>query len=108
MQLLAIGQPFILNAVTTVAARWFPVRERATASGMGSLAMYLGIFLGLACMFIAVLADGGHFALFFNIPAFVIVCGGSAGGYPTRHAAKSTLFLLSRASPLQLPWSPNG
>jgi MFS family permease len=45
---IAIGQPFILNAVTTVAARWFPVRERATASGLGSLAMYLGIFLGLA------------------------------------------------------------
>jgi len=44
---IAIGQPFILNAVTSVAARWFPVRERATASGLGSLAMYLGIFLGL-------------------------------------------------------------
>ena len=45
---VAIGQPFVLNAVTTVAARWFPVRETATASGLGSLAMYLGIFLGLA------------------------------------------------------------
>jgi MFS family permease len=45
---IAIGQPFVLNAVTTVAARWFPIRERATASGLGSLAMYLGIFLGLA------------------------------------------------------------
>jgi cyanate permease len=44
---IAIGQPFILNAVTTVAARWFPSRERATASGLGSLAIYLGIFLGL-------------------------------------------------------------
>jgi MFS family permease len=44
---IAIGQPFILNAVTTVAARWFPARERATASGLGSLATYLGIFLGL-------------------------------------------------------------
>ncbi len=44
---IAIGQPFILNAVTTVAARWFPVRERATATGLGSLAIYLGIFLGL-------------------------------------------------------------
>lgn len=45
---IAIGQPFILNAVTTVAARWFPIRDRATASGLGSLAMYVGIFLGLA------------------------------------------------------------
>jgi sugar phosphate permease len=45
---IAIGQPFILNAVTSVAARWFPVRDRATASGLGSLAMYLGIVVALA------------------------------------------------------------
>ncbi len=44
---IAIGQPFILNAVTKVAARWFPIQERATASGLGSLAMYLGIAVGL-------------------------------------------------------------
>lgn len=45
---IAIGQPFILNAVTTVAARWFPVRERAAAAGLGSLAIYLGIVVALA------------------------------------------------------------
>jgi len=45
---IAIGQPFILNAVTTVAARWFPIKDRATASGLGSLAIYLGIIIGLA------------------------------------------------------------
>ena len=45
--IIAIGQPFILNAVTTVAARWFPVEERATATGLGSLAIYLGILMGL-------------------------------------------------------------
>jgi MFS family permease len=45
---IAIGQPFLLNSMTTVAARWFPIRERAIASGMGSLAMYLGIILGMS------------------------------------------------------------
>lgn len=45
---IAVGQPFILNAITTVAARWFPMEERATASGIGSLAIYLGILAGLA------------------------------------------------------------
>lgn len=45
---IAIGQPFILNAVTKVAARWFPLQERATASGFGSLAIYLGILAGMA------------------------------------------------------------
>jgi MFS family permease len=45
---IAVGQPFILNAVTAVAARWFPTRERATAAGLGSLAIYLGILVGLS------------------------------------------------------------
>jgi MFS family permease len=45
---IAVGQPFILNAISTVAARWFPMEERATAAGLGSLAMYLGILLGMA------------------------------------------------------------
>jgi len=45
---IAIGQPFILNAITTIAARWFPVGERVTASGIGSLAIYLGILTGVA------------------------------------------------------------
>jgi cyanate permease len=45
---IAIGQPFILNAITTIAARWFPPGERATASGLGSLSIYLGILAGLA------------------------------------------------------------
>ena len=44
---IAVGQPFILNALTKVAARWFPILERATASGLGSLAMYLGIAIGM-------------------------------------------------------------
>lgn len=44
---IAIGQPFVLNAITTIAARWFPVDERATAGGLASLAIYLGILIGL-------------------------------------------------------------
>lgn len=39
---LAIAQPFVIGAITKLAARWFPVRERATASGLGTLALYLG------------------------------------------------------------------
>lgn len=44
---IAVGQPFILNAMTTVAARWFPLHERATASGLASLSVYLGLIIGL-------------------------------------------------------------
>ena len=44
---IAIGQPFILNAITKFAARWFPMAERATAAGLGTLAMYIGILAGM-------------------------------------------------------------
>ncbi|HEX7585012.1 MAG TPA: MFS transporter [Prolixibacteraceae bacterium] len=44
---IAIGQPFLLNAITKLSARWFPINERATASGLGTLAMYVGILAGM-------------------------------------------------------------
>jgi len=40
---LAIAQPFVLNAVTAVTVRWFPLRERGLAAGFAILAQYLGI-----------------------------------------------------------------
>jgi MFS family permease len=45
---IAIGQPFILNAITKIAARWFTIEERATAAGLGTLAMYIGILAGIS------------------------------------------------------------
>ncbi|MCK4813153.1 MAG: MFS transporter, partial [Candidatus Marinimicrobia bacterium] len=42
---LAISQPFILNALTALTARWFPMEERGTAAGLGTLAQYLGIII---------------------------------------------------------------
>jgi len=69
---IAIGQPFILNAVTTVAARWFPIRERATASGLGSLAIYLGILLGLVLTpYLALHAGIGSMLVIYGIVAVV-------------------------------------
>jgi MFS family permease len=44
---IAVGQPFVVGAITKLAARWFPSDERAIASGLGTLAVYLGIFIGL-------------------------------------------------------------
>jgi cyanate permease len=45
---IAIGQPFLLNALTKLAARWFPIKERATASGLGALSMYIGILVAMS------------------------------------------------------------
>ncbi len=45
---LAVAQPFILNAYTKLSAQWFPHGERATATGISSLAQYVGIILAMA------------------------------------------------------------
>jgi MFS family permease len=69
---IAIGQPLILNAVTTVAARWFPREERATASGLGLLASYLGIVVGLVLSPYALLHLGmGDMLLAYGAAAVV-------------------------------------
>jgi MFS family permease len=44
---LAVAQPFILNAVTALSVRWFPLRERGMAAGLSALAQYLGILVAM-------------------------------------------------------------
>lgn len=62
---IAIGQPFLVNAVTKVAARWFPIEERATASGLGTLAMYAGILAGMMVTPFMVISNGMASMLYF-------------------------------------------
>lgn len=40
--IIAIGQPFLLNISTKVPANWFPIHERSTATGILTMAQYLG------------------------------------------------------------------
>jgi MFS family permease len=44
---IALGQPLVLGSITKLAAKWFPANERATAAGLGTLAIYLGILVGM-------------------------------------------------------------
>jgi MFS family permease len=57
---LATAQPFILNAVTAVAARWFPLRERGTAAGLAALAQYLGIAVAMGITPLLVISSPGN------------------------------------------------
>ena len=41
------------------------------------IATILGVVLGLGCVLVGVMADGGNFALFVNFPAISIVVGGT-------------------------------
>ena len=44
---IAIGQPFVLNSVTKVGVRWFPLHERATQAGISVLAQFVGIIIAM-------------------------------------------------------------
>ena len=89
---IAVGQPFVLNAVTTVAARWFPVRERATASGLGSLAMYLGIFVGLTLT--------PYLMLHFGMGSMLVIYGVAS------MLAALVFFIFARERPATPPCPP--
>jgi chemotaxis protein MotA len=40
-------------------------------------ATIVGLLVGMFCIMFAIIADGGHFRLFFNVPALLIVVGGT-------------------------------
>ena len=90
---IAVGQPFILNAITTIAARWFPAGERATASGIGTLAIYLGILIGLALTPYLTLRSG--------IPGMLTIYGVASA------VAMLAFFLFIRERPPSPPCPPN-
>ena len=43
----AIGQPFLLNSFTKLASTWFPEKEKATASGLGTIATLIGAIIAM-------------------------------------------------------------
>jgi predicted MFS family arabinose efflux permease len=70
---IAAGQPFVLNSITKVAARYFPHSERATAVSIGSVALFLGI---LASVLIAQpLFDAGGLSLLLIVEAIPSLIG---------------------------------
>ena len=77
---LAIAQPFILNAWTTLPAKWFSKNERATAVGLITLANLVGTAIGLVLT--PILAENN-----FTIPQIQLMYGAIA-------AISSVLFLL--------------
>ncbi|GEN81222.1 MFS transporter [Actinotalea fermentans] len=90
---VACAQPFLLNAWTTVPAKWFPEQGRATAVGLVTLANLVGTALGMALT--PVLAES------MSLPTVQLVYGAAA-------AASSAAFLaLMREAP-PTPPGPDG
>jgi MFS family permease len=70
---IAAGQPFVLNSITKVAARYFPQAERATAVSIGTVALFIGI---LASVLIAApLFSAGGLGLVLTVETIPSVVG---------------------------------
>jgi MFS family permease len=89
---IAAAQPFLLNAWTTVPAKWFALEERATAVGLVTLASLVGTALGMVLTPILVGST--------LIASVQLIYGGAA-------AFTALLFvLLSRETPPTPPCAP--
>ena len=105
---LAVAQPFLINAATTLARDWFPQNERATAAGLASLAQYLGFVAALTAAPALVQSNpalAGYGQGVAGLLAVFAVAAVAAGGFslavvrrgPLREAAPSA-FLSSLAA----------
>jgi predicted MFS family arabinose efflux permease len=65
----AAGQPFVLNSITKIAARYFPARERTAAVSIGSVALFAGILA--AVLSSGPLLNAGGLALVLRVQAGV-------------------------------------
>lgn len=90
---IAISQPFMLNAVSTVAAKWFPIQERATASGLALVAGFIGIAIGQVTSPLLMAQ--------FGIPTMLLIFGGIT-------AVSSVLFLVFTREAPPTPPCPEG
>jgi len=91
---IAAAQPLLLNAWTTIPAKWFPVESRATAVGFVTLANLVGVALGMVLT--PVLIET------MTISSVQLIYGGIA-------AFSSVLFLiLARETPPSPPCAPGG
>lgn len=70
--MIGIGQPFLLNSFTKVAVIWFPENEKATATGLGTIAILGGIILGMILTPLIYESNGIDYILWaYGIVSFV-------------------------------------
>ena len=68
---IAAGQPFVLNSITKIAARYFPASERTLAISVGSVALFAGVLA--AVLSGGPLLSAGGLALLLRVQAAVAV-----------------------------------
>ena len=61
--MVAIGQPFVLNSFTKLAVNWFPEEEKVTATGLGTMALFIGIIIAMIATYPLYAINGIEFVL---------------------------------------------
>ena len=74
--IISIGQPLVLNAITKLAARYFPKEERAAAIGLGSVSLFIGIMIAMAGG--PALLSAGGLTLVLGVEAAIGAIGAAA------------------------------
>jgi MFS family permease len=98
---IAIGQPFLLNAVTKLSANWFPDTEKTTATGISLLSTYIGVAIGsLLAPYLVLLWGISGMLLVYGITAlilailFVVFVRERPPTPPTSEVVKEKVFLF--------------
>lgn len=89
---IAVGQPLVLNAITKVAAHYFPHSERTVAISAGSVSLYAGILL--AAVSARPLFDAGGLGLLLGVQGALA-------------AAAAAWMLLALRTPPAYPADPS-
>jgi predicted MFS family arabinose efflux permease len=95
---IATGQPLVMNAITKVAARYFPPEQRTVAVSVGSVALFAGILAGVLAG--GPLFSAGGLRLVLAVEAIPAVLGAAwvllALRTPARYAGDPSVALSLR------------
>ncbi|HYM38652.1 MAG TPA: MFS transporter [Thermoplasmata archaeon] len=94
----AFGQPFILNSISKLVRGWFPEKEAALATGVGTLSILLGLAFGLGLTPTLVDAVGfsGTLLLYGGISVAAFLLFYALGRESTKPAAAEERVTASR------------
>lgn len=81
---LLLPQPFLINAVADLVNRHFPQAQAATATGVGTMAIFLGITLGLVATPPLASAAGVRGSQLLDAAASLAALGSAGGWHPGR------------------------
>ncbi|HUW65167.1 MAG TPA: MFS transporter [Spirochaetia bacterium] len=107
---IALGQPFVLNAITKMAELYFPPRERPTAIAIGSASLFIGILAAMGLS--GPLWQAGGLSFLLIVEAIPAVAGAlwvaAALAVPGDAGRQGKITAVERFRPDRLVWQLSG